>query len=326
MATAGVSGPATGRAPAAPRADPRPPMEVRMRNKFLAAVLTVACFALVFSRPASATDKAIIALQQSVSLLMNQVADLQKSFNTQIGMMQGLVQQNTDSVNKLSNALAAIQQSISGNQVIAGQQQNDIAKQFQSLSDTIAEVQAHLAKMDTTLQQIHQLQQTIPAPSANGASGAATPGATTDPNAAANGAVPTGTAPGANSPQQLYQNALSDFQAGNKAAQGELASFIRLYPSDPQVPDATYYLGTLFMQNQQYNEAIDRFTQVIEQYPENAKAPAAELNKGLALSKIGNRSAAMAEFRALRRNYPGTEAARQADIELRSLAAGKGKL
>lgn len=295
-----------------------------MRNKFMAAVLTVACFALLFSRPASATDKAIIALQQSVSLLMSQVADLQKSFNTQIGMMQGLVQQNTDTVNKLSSTLASIQQSISGNQVIAGQQQNDIAKQFQALSDTIAEVQAHLAKMDTTLQQIHQLQQTIPAPASAGAAGTGAPGTVPDPNSADSSTAAAGAAPAANSPQQLYQNALSDFQAGNKAAQGELASFIRLYPNDPQVPDATYYLGTLFMQNQQYNEAIDRFTQVIEQYPENGKAPAAELNKGLALSKIGNRSAAMAEFRALRRNYPGTEAARQADIELRSLA-GKGK-
>lgn len=316
MASAGGCGSFPGRTPALP--------EVRMRNKFLSAVLTVACFALLFSRPASATDKAIIALQQSVSLLMNQVADLQKSFNTQVGMIQGLVQQNTDTVNKLSTALATIQQAISGNQVIAGQQQNDIAKQFQALSDTIAEVQAHLAKMDNTLQQIHQLQQTIPAPTAAGGA-AAVPGGTPDPaNPAGNGAA-SAAPPAANSPQQLYQNALSDFTAGNKAAQGELASFIRLYPNDPQVPDATYYLGSLFMQNQQYNEAIDRFTQVIEQYPENAKAPAAELNKGLALSKIGNRSAAIAEFRALRRNYPDTEAARRADIELKSLAGGRGK-
>ncbi|MGH9519637.1 MAG: tetratricopeptide repeat protein [Terriglobales bacterium] len=300
-----------------------------MRTKILSAVLTVACFALLFSRPASATDKAIIALQQSVSLLMNQVADLQKSFNTQIGMMQGLVQQNTDTVNKLSSVLSTIQQSISGSQVIAGQQQSDIAKQFQALSDTIAEVQAHLVKMDTTLQQIHQLQQTIPAPSATATTGGAPglPGGTGTPdgtNPATNGAtsVPP---PAPNSPQQLYQNALSDFTAGNKAAQGELASFIRLYPNDPQVPDATYYLGSLFLQNQQYNEAIDRFTQVIEQYPENAKAPAAELNKGVALSKIGNRSAAIAEFRALRHNYPDTEAARSADIELKNLTGGRGR-
>lgn len=299
-----------------------------MRTKIPALALVAAFFCLIGTRPAAAEDKGIIALQQAVSLLMNQVADLQKSFNTQIGMIQGLVSQNTDTVNKLSSVIANIQQTLNGNQVLTNQQQNDAAKQIQALADTLADVQAHLKNMDTTLQQIHQLQQTIPAPSqaapVNTAAPGAAPGTTADMGAAnAGAATPTGAppaAPAANSPLQLYQTALTDFQSNNKSAQGELASFIRLYPNDPQVPDAMYYLGTIFLQNQQYNEAIDRFTQIIEQYPENAKAAPAELNKGIALAAIGERAAAIAELRALRKNYPGTEAARQADLELRKLA------
>lgn len=305
-----------------------------MRTRFvpkpcLALVLVAGLAYLSLPARAAAEDKGIIALQQSVSLLMSQVADLQKAFNSQVSVIQGLVTQNTDTVNKLSSTLDGIQRAISGNQVIAGQQQTDIGKQFQALADTLAAVQAHLQKMDETLQQVHQLQQTLPAPSMVpiGATGGQT-GDPNNPGMTGDLTKPNGmpsTVPAAGSPSQLYQNALTDFQNNSPAAQGEFASFIRNYPNDPQIPDASYYLGSIFLQKQQYNEAIDRFDQVIEQYPDNAKAAPAELNKGIALAKSGNKTAAISELRALVKNHPGTEAARQGDLELKSLGAGRGR-
>ncbi len=297
-----------------------------MRKRCIAAVLLAGLAVLgVAARPAAAEDKGIIQLQQTVSLLLNQIADLQKSFNTQIGMMQGLVTENTDTVNKLSSQLGAIQNALNGAQVIAAQRQSDFSKQFQALSDTLAALQAHLQKMDATLQQVHQMQQTIPAPSMApagfGSGSEATPGSgNTDSPAAMAGGGANAAAPTA---LQAYQGALSDFQNNKRAALGELAGFIRQYPNDPQIPDAMYYLGTMFMQRQQYSEAVDRFSQVIEQYPDNSKAPLAELNKGICLAKQGERTAAISELRALTKNYPGTEAARQADIELRSMLRGR---
>lgn len=280
-----------------------------MRKLAIAILASVLLLAVAQPRPAVAEDKGIIALQQSVSLLMSQVADLQKSMNTQLGMMQGLVTQNTDTVNKLSSAIDAIQHTLNGNALVSSQHQTDIGRQFQQLADTMAQLQAHLQQMDDTLKQIHQMQQTIPAPPAAAAGGA-------DPNAApGTGAV---TAP--NAPAQIYQKALNDFTSGSSAAQSELAGFIRAYPNDPSVPDATYFLGTVFMQKGQYNEAINQFDQLIMMYPDNAKTPMAELNKGISLSKQGNRAAAISELRALAKNHPGTEAARQADIELKKLS------
>ncbi|HXE30193.1 MAG TPA: tetratricopeptide repeat protein [Terriglobales bacterium] len=305
-------------------------------RKLVLAIVMLGCVGSVLApTPARAEDKGIIALQQSVALLMNQLADLQKSFNTQVSMIQGMVSQNTDTVNKLSSALDGIQRALNGNQVIATQQQSDISKQFQALADTIAEVQSHLQKMDDTLNQVHQLQQTIPAPAPGGGGmpGAVAPGG--DPtqsgmavNPGAAGAMAPGPAPSpaaASSSVQLYQTALTDYANSSPAAQTEFARFVRDYPNDPQVPDATYYLGMVFLQKQEYNEAIDRFSQVIEQYPDNPKASAAELSKGIAYSKSGNRSAAISEFRAVAKNYPGTDAARQADIELKSLGASRGR-
>ncbi|HUX68563.1 MAG TPA: tetratricopeptide repeat protein [Terriglobales bacterium] len=280
-----------------------------MRKNLVAIALLAALGALSFSRPAAAEDKGILALQQSVSLLMSQVADLQRTLNTSLGMMQGLVTQNTDTVNKLSAAVDGIQRALNGTQVVSAQHQSDISKQFGSLSATISELQAHLQRMDETLKQIHQMQQTIPPPTAPAAGAAPADAAAGDSGA-----------PAASSTSlQLYQTALLDFQKNSPAALGELASFIRNYPNDPQVPDAMYYLGTIFMQKTQYNEAIDRFSQVVEQYPDSPKAQLAELNKGICLARLGNRTAAISELRALKKNYAGTEAARQADIELRSL-------
>jgi len=301
-----------------------------MRNrKWLAMMVMAGLLALVLSAPAVAEDKGIIALQQSVSLLLNQVNDLQKSLNTQMGLIQGMVTQNTDAVSKLSGTLAAIQHALNGNQVVASQQQNTDAQQFQSLADQIADLKARLQQITTTLQQVHQMQQTIPAPSpsplaAPGAAGAG-PDSGAGPGPSAGSSPDASAAPAASPASQIYQKALADFQKGSPRAQAELAGFIRSYPSDAEVPDATYYLGTIYLQKQQYNEAIDFFSDLIEQYPDNAKTPLAELNKGIALSKRGDKPAAISELRALSANYPGTEAARQADIELRVLGASSAR-
>lgn len=296
-----------------------------MRKRGIAVVLLAGLALLsAAARPAAAEDKGIIQLQQTVSLLLNQIADLQKSFNTQIGMIQGLVTENTDTVNKLSSQLMSIQNAISGAQVIASQRQNDFSKQFQALSDTLAALEAHLKRMDKTLQQVHQMQQTIPAPSVAPASNAGgLNGGASDSLASGTPGGGAGGAAGAPTALQAYQTALSDFQNNNRAALGELARFIRQYPNDPQIPDALYYLGTMFMQRHQYSEAVDRFSAVIEQYPDSSKAPQAELNKGICLSNQGERTAAISELRALVRNYPGTDSARQAEIELRSLLHGR---
>lgn len=305
-----------------------------MRKHLVALVLVAGMLAMVSDRPAAGEDKGIVALQQSVSLLMSQLGDLQKSFNTQVGVIQGLVSANTDSVNKLSSGLDAIQRTLNGNQVVAAQQQTDIGKQFQAMSDSIAELQAHLGKMDTTLAQIHQMQQTIPSPSGQPGAGGDGGAAMTAPGGAqpagGTGTDGPGTAPapggsGGSSPVQLYTTALTDFQNNSPNAQAELANFIRAYPNDPQVPDATYYLGTIFMQNAQYNEAIDDFSQLIERYPDNAKTPLAELNKGMSLASQGNKAEAISELRALIKNYPDTEARREADIELKKLTGTTGR-
>ncbi|HXR97166.1 MAG TPA: tetratricopeptide repeat protein [Terriglobales bacterium] len=287
-----------------------------MRTKLLALALTLALCGVIAPKPATAEDKGIIALQQAVSLLISQVTDLQKNLNTQFGMLQGLVTQNTDTVNKLTSALDGIQRALSGNQMVANQQANDVSKQFQSLADSISDLQARLKTMDDTLKQVQQLQQTIPAPP--GGASAVSAGGTGAPGMVAPAAAPANAL-------QAYQNALSDFEASNPAAQAELAAFLRTYPDDPQVPDATYYLASIFFNNKQYPEAIDAYTRLIEQYPNSPKAGPAELYKGIALAKEGNRGAAISEFRAVVKNYSGTEAARQADSELRALNASSGR-
>ncbi|MGH9416798.1 MAG: tetratricopeptide repeat protein [Terriglobales bacterium] len=309
-----------------------------MRKNLVALMVVLALGAVTFTPQALAEDKGIIQLQKTVDLLLGQVQDLQKSLTLQMGAVQGLVQQNTDTVNKLSTTLASIEHDLSGNRDVAAQRQTDMSQQFQSISDAIGDLKQRLTSINETLQQVHQLQQTIPAPG-QGPAGANAAGATpagsaagaTPPvganasdaagvNAATNGST---SAPVVSPAAAQYQAALNDFQSDKATAQSELASFIRAYPNDPQTPDAMYYLGTVFMQKEQYNEAIDSFNQVIVQYPDNAQAPNAEFNKGISLLKQGNRVAALSELKALVKNYPSSEARRRADMELKSLAPHK---
>ena len=70
-----------------------------------------------------------------------------------------------------------------------------------------------------------------------------------------------------------------------------------------------------------FREAIAEYDKVLDNYPRSFKLAPARLKKGMALQELGERSAAIREYREVVRRFPGTEDARRANAKLRELGA-----
>ena len=71
--------------------------------------LAIAALMFTSVSPAFAVSKEIIQLQTQVQTLSDQVARLQQSMDERMGVLKNLVEQSTDSVNKMSVAVTDLQ-------------------------------------------------------------------------------------------------------------------------------------------------------------------------------------------------------------------------
>jgi TolA-binding protein len=104
-------------------------------------------------------------------------------------------------------------------------------------------------------------------------------------------------------------------------AAGEFQDVIHYYPLDDTAGAAQFYLGEIAYHESRYDDAVKAYNAVLEGFPGNAKAPAAQLRKGLALLQLNKKQAAITEFRLLIKRHPKTPEATQAHARLAALTA-----
>lgn len=115
----------------------------------------------------------------------------------------------------------------------------------------------------------------------------------------------------------LYNTAITDYQQGRLGlAQQGFQEYLRLFPRGLSAPDAQYWLGMTYYDQEEYEQAITELRQVPSNYPESSKAP-------LALRKIGDAYRATADvergqamYRELIDRYPNSPEAEAARREL----------
>ena len=91
-----------------------------------------------------------------------------------------------------------------------------------------------------------------------------------------------------------------DYGLAEESFKAWLASF----PSDPQAPDAEFWLGESHLQQGEYRDAANAFLAVYKTAPDSNKGPDALLKLGVSLSALGEKPAACATFAELGRRYP----------------------
>jgi len=263
--------------------------------------------ALFASPPAFGANKDMVALQTQVQQLADQLARLQQANDERFGAMRSLLEQNTDTINRVANSLDAISHSLQTATADQGGKVDQVSAQVQSLHDSVDELKARMAQLSKQLNDMATALQNLPQTSPNGQQA---PGQT----------QPQG--PPAPPPDVLYNQAIGDYNAAKyPLATQEFSDYIKYYGNTDLAGNAQYYLADIEYRNGNYQQAVQDYDKVLEQYPSGNKAAAAQLKKGYALLQLDQRDAGVRELRALIARYPKSLEAQQARDRLHTLGA-----
>jgi len=275
---------------------------------------------------AHAASKEIIELQTQVQQLLDMVQRLQSTVDSRFGVLQNLAQTTADNATQMNAAVNALQQKIAAQNEATNGKLDAASGQAQSLNDSVDELKSRIAKLDKSIQDLQTQLQNIqnPPPAATPAPGAA-PAPAGDAPAAAPGTAPVATvAPVAQTPplKETFQAGVRDYNAAKyEVATGEFQDVLHFYPMDDLSGTAHFYLGEIDLHRNKFSDAVKSYNAVLEGFPGNAKAPAAQLHKGMALLQMGRKEAGIHELRLLIQRHPQTPEASQARTKLTALGA-----
>ena len=277
--------------------------------------------------PVGAVAREIVELQQSVNQLIQGQKDMQTTLAQNAAVDKTLMEQSMDTVNKLTGTMTALQKTVQDMQANSGARLDTMSTQVQGISDNLQESLARMGKLNQQLTDAQNAIQGIDAklassaPPASGAPGAAaSPGGLPPvPGFPSTGAgnMPPAAAPSAD---LLYSNGLRDLN-GKKydLASQEFGDYLKYYGNSDLASNAQFYLGEMFFAQQQYEQAIDAYSKVIENYPKSFKLAPAHLKRALALISLGEKSSGVSELRMVVKTYPGTDEERRAKAKLQEL-------
>jgi len=258
------------------------------------------------------------SMQRDVAQLQEQVKQLQHSQDEKMAALQTMLQQAVDASTKVASGMTSMQHDMDAKlsdqqgKLVApvatlGSKVDQMAEDFRSVSTNVAELLRRMTALDTKLTDISSAIRTLSAPPV------APP-----PAAGAQGSVPAGPSPGM-SAETSYQTAYRDYNGGKyDLALGEFGDYLKYFSDSANAPAAQYYIGWIYFNGQQYEDAIKAFSAVLD-YPENPKTPEALYYKAASLMRANHRTEAAAAFNQFLRKYPGNEHVLQAHANLKAL-------
>jgi tol-pal system protein YbgF len=289
-------------------------------NSGLRQIAAAASLALLIAAPpARAASKEMIQLQTQVQALQDMLQQMQQSNSEKMGVLQHLVEQTADSVNKMSANMDALAATVKTQNDATAAKVDGVSGQVQSLNDSIDELKARMAGLNKAIQDLQAQSQTIAAqqPMQSAPGGGAQPGQS---QTGAGQPAPQPAAPQAPPVGDLYQSALRDYNSARYDVAGsEFGDVLKYYPQDDLAGNAQFYLGEIAYRQGNYPVAIKAYDATVEQYSGNPKIPAAQLRKGEALIALNQKDAGVRELRSLIQRYPQTPEAQQARSRLNAM-------
>jgi tol-pal system protein YbgF len=289
------------------------------RNSLFAASTLALLLAMTPVR-AHAVSKETVQMQTQIQQLLDMVQRLQTTMDTKFAVLQNLAQQTADQATQMNGTVNALQQKLNTQVDNLNGKLDTSSGQVQSLNDSVDELKTRIAKLEKSIQDLQgQLQNVQSAPQGGSPGIPNGTGTVPPPNGpgAMNSAPPVNQAPPL---EQTYQAALSDFNAAKyPLATSEFQDVIHYYPMDPMAGSAQFYLGEIAYRQHNYDDAVQAYNAVLEQFSGSPRAPTAQLHKGLALIARNKRDAGTHELRALIQRHPQTPEAQQARAKLNEM-------
>jgi len=271
---------------------------MKLHRIFAFALLSILCLGRA---RAWAANKDMVQLQTQVQQLQEQMTAMQRSFDERMGVMKNLVEQDTDAVNKVANALNGLQTALQKQQNEGGSKVDQLSGQIQSLNDSLDELKARLGKVSKQLEDMQAAQQSLGAQQVQQQA----------QQKAMSDAPP---------PDVLYNNALRDYNGNkNDLSLQEFSDYIKFYPNTDLAGNCYFYLGEIQFRQGNYQQAAQSYDAVLQNFSSGNKAASAQLKKGFSLIELGKQDDGVSELRHLIQRYPHSPEALQARERLRKL-------
>jgi tol-pal system protein YbgF len=283
--------------------------------------------------PVGAVAREMVELQQSVNQIIQSQKDIQTLLAQNAAVDKTLMEQSMDTVNKLTGTMMGLQKTVQDMQANSGARLDTMSTQIQGISDNLQETLARMGKLNQQLTDVQnaiqgidaKLASSAPSPVAAAPGASAAPGTQGGPPPVPGGApagagaanIPPGAAPSAD---LLYSNGLRDLN-GKKydLASQEFGDYLKFYGNTDLASNAQFYLGEIFFAQQQYDQAINAYSKVVNNYPKSFKIAPAHLKRALALISLGEKTSGVSELRMVVKAYPGTDEERRAKAKLQEL-------
>src|SRR5215469_6347070 len=168
---------------------------------------------LLAATPARAVNRELVELQTQVQQMQDQMTAMKQSLDERMGVLKNLMDQNTDSINKVTSAIGNMQATLQKQQSDTTNHVDQLSGQMQALNDSLDELKARLGKVTKTLEDLQATQQNMAAQASQQAQ---------QQQQQLN--VPP--------PDVLYNNALRDYTGGNmELAKQEFNDYVKNYPN-----------------------------------------------------------------------------------------------
>jgi tol-pal system protein YbgF len=300
---------------------------MRVRNILLfsgAMFASAVAGSLVGPKPVMAVAREIIELQRDVTTILQGQKDMQTQLTQDHTVQKTLIEQSSDTVNKLNTTMSSLQKSVQDVQANSGTRLDTMSTQVQGLSDNLEEIKSRLGKVNQQLVDLQNSVQSIDARLATGGNPAGAPtgvptgaGSSVPSTPGAANASPAGPPPSADN---LYSNGLRDIQTGKyDLARSEFQDYLKFYGDTELASNAQFYLGEIAYSQHQYQQAVTEYDKVLTNYPKSFKLAPARYKKGMALIELSQKNAGVKELREVVKRYPGTEEERRARAKLKEL-------
>jgi len=279
-------------------------------------ILLVLCPFLIGA--ADKSKKAYELIYEDVQLLKQQVHQLDKRTT-----------QNTEDIQTLLNLakeLVSLSEGIRQEQTNLKEEQKKLPSQYQIL---IEKLETLTTQISTFTEELMQIKKTIASPATSQqkevpreeeTESQALPDETQDKQIPEEAPKEDQTTVPPLSPRELYNTAYADYLQGNfELAVDGFKIYLEQYADSPFADNAVYWIGECYFSQRKFDEAIEYFNQLILNYPQGDKVPAAYLKKGISLVELGKKEEALSVFRLLISKFPLEEETKIAQEKIKEI-------
>jgi tol-pal system protein YbgF len=209
-------------------------------------------------------------------------------------------------------------------------QQAFLVAEIKNLSDQIAKLKSSLSEAEGEMRSLRATPvppESRPAPPFVPPP-APTPAPAPIPAPASRPPAPAATAPAAPPSRnaeadRMFAAALAKLRAGDDGqAALEFTEFVTQFPGHPQAAAAQNYIGEAYYRQRDYRQAMGEFQKTVDGYTQAAQVSEALLKIGLCQRSLGDPARAKASWEQVVKQFPKSDAARQARSLLAARPAG----